>query len=68
MQRKDLLVAAGVTAVLSLGWYQFVWQAQGASADKASREAQSGVESTTKLKTQLASLERTKSDLSLIHI
>ena len=64
MERKDLLVAAGVTAVLGLGWYQFVWQAQGKAATKANAEVQAAQDRTSKLRTQVATLERTKADLA----
>ena len=64
MDRKDLLVAAGVTAVLGLGWYQFVWQSQGAAATKAESAVQSAQDRTSKLHTQVSSLERTKAEVA----
>lgn len=63
MNRKDLLTAGGVGLVLTFGWYQFVWQAQGASASKASVEAKAAEESVTKLNRQIATIERTKTEL-----
>lgn len=63
MQRKDLLVAAGVTAVLGLGWYQFVWSSQNASETKARAAVDVATNAATGLKTQVATLERTKSEL-----
>ena len=63
MQRKDLLVAAGVAAALTVGWYQFVWQSQGASATKATAAARSAADSASKLKGQVVALEHTKSDI-----
>lgn len=63
MNRKDLLTAGGVGLVLTFGWYQFVWQAQGASASKASLEARAAQESVTKLTGQIATIERTRTEL-----
>jgi Tfp pilus assembly protein PilO len=63
MNRKDLLTAGGVGLVLAFGWYQFVWQAQGASASKASVEAKAAAESVTKLTRQISTIERTKTEL-----
>lgn len=63
MNRKDLLAAGGVGLVLTFGWYQFVWQSQGQSAAKAATEAKAAKESVSKLTTQIAGLERTRTEL-----
>ncbi len=63
MNRKDLLVAGGVGLVLSFGWYQFAWQSQGKSETKAASEAKAAKESVSKLTTQIAGLERTRTEL-----
>lgn len=64
MNRKDLLVAGGVAVAITLGWYQFVWQSQGTAAADANRDKAGAQEQVTKLKTQVASLQRTKKELA----
>lgn len=64
MNRKDLLVAGGVAAVLTLGWYQFVWSSQGKAAAEARSDATAAQEQVTKLKGQVAALQRTKTELA----
>ena len=63
MNRKDLLAAGGVAALLAFGWYQFVWQSQGLAAADARTSVAAADQSVAKLKTQVASLERTKTEL-----
>lgn len=63
MNRKDLLAAGGIGLVLTFGWYQFVWQSQGKSEAEARTQANAAKESVAKLTTQIAGLERTRTDL-----
>lgn len=63
LNRRVIVAAVGLSAAITLGWYQFVWGAQSRSIEKASAQQAAAVATADQLTVDIDQLTKQKAEL-----